>query len=557
MAGPGSKTRTGFNKVPLNLIDFGNVEPTVGTVLMREKNHWGISGQSSTALRVPTGSNAQRDTVDALPGMIRFNTETNNLEFYDNTTWRFAAPGPDQDNQTALEVPYTVGVAGDWSPVPANVKEALDQLAANESDDQTANQVPFSPSINGNWSPIPNDVREALDQLAQRVIANDGDITSNNNDIASLGTTIMNLDALDIDYNPGGPHWPQVPVNVQEGLDRTRADFEALFTTVANLDTDDIAYTPSNSGNWSPIPSNTSEALDQLAANQSDDQIAVEVAYTPSTPGDWSPVPSNVGEALDQAINNGSGEDFGPKTFIVYDDSMFQTAYSSATDGDVIVLASYDLSYTAPSSFKDNVHVVGMLKTRCIVEGPLNIIDGFSTTGNGTTWENVTFRGNVSVDFSAVEKFITINNCDFEQAFTRPASSRGSVFEYRCNHGGPVNVENGTWVFSDGSLNTVGNTFTDCQFSINQCSGLVSGASQFITINGSSSGAINGFTFNNDAGNGILVDGTSIVFSNNLIVFGLPGGIVLEQAGTAQLQLGINNIAGGLRNGTITPMSVG
>lgn len=130
MAGgyPGSKTRQGHNKIPLNLLDFGSIPLKYGTTLMYAETYWTVTGVNKSAMLLPVGNTTDRNQITPAMGMLRFNSQNQNLEFYDGTTWRFAAPGPDQDNQTALEVPYSPDNPGLWSPTPANVKEALDIL---------------------------------------------------------------------------------------------------------------------------------------------------------------------------------------------------------------------------------------------------------------------------------------------------------------------------------------------------------------------------------------------------------------------------------------------
>ena len=66
-------------------------------------------------------------------------------------------------------------------------------------------------------------------------------------------------------------------------------------------------FTPTTPGDWSPPPTNVTEALDQLAAKEEPADRAEDVLFDPDSPGDWSPVPTEVAEALDQLAARGIG----------------------------------------------------------------------------------------------------------------------------------------------------------------------------------------------------------------------------------------------------------
>jgi hypothetical protein len=93
------------------------------------------------------------------------------------------------------------------------------------------------------------------------------------------------VDASAVTYTPGAPgNWSPIPTVVSGALDTLAA--KTLFG---------IPYTPTVPGNWSPVPTNGGAAVDQLAARN-----AFTTAYTPTVPGNWSPAPTTVGGGLDQ-----------------------------------------------------------------------------------------------------------------------------------------------------------------------------------------------------------------------------------------------------------------
>ena len=96
-----------------------DLEYKEGTLLLATKSNWKRSGQVSGSIQLPTGNTSERPSL-ADTGSLRFNSETNDLEYKDNSSWQPAATKNYVDTKTSSITKAGVYSTGDTQQAIAN-----------------------------------------------------------------------------------------------------------------------------------------------------------------------------------------------------------------------------------------------------------------------------------------------------------------------------------------------------------------------------------------------------------------------------------------------------